>query len=138
MVNALWKIVEALPHAYIILDALDECPERDELLEFLKKLAEWRLDRLHVLVTSCRLTEIDEALDSVGARRVALQSQLVDPDIETYVRSRLHVDKALKWPSNVQEEIEECISKGAGRMYVKYLSSFSSTTHERISILVRG
>jgi hypothetical protein len=116
MANALRKIVEALPHTYIILDALDECPQRDELLEFLRKLAKWKLDRLHVLVTSRQLTDIDEALDSVGARRVALQSQLVDPDIEAYVRTRLRVDRALKWPSNVQDEIEECITKSAGGM----------------------
>jgi hypothetical protein len=116
LVKALRKIVEALPHTYIILDALDECPERDELLGFLQEIAEWKLDQLHVLVTSRLLTDIEEALDFVGARRVALQSHVVDLDIETYVRTRLRVDKALKWPSIVQGEIETCLTKKAGGM----------------------
>jgi hypothetical protein len=120
MGKALRKIVEAIPHTYIILNALDECPERDELLDFLREMAGWKLDQLHILVLSRPLTDIDEAMDSVAARRVALQSQLVDPDIETYVRTRLRVDKAFKWPSNVQGEIEKCLTKEAGGMYGKW------------------
>jgi hypothetical protein len=116
MVKALRKIVETLLHTYIILDALDECPERDELLDLLKEVAEWKLDQLHVLVTSRQLPEINEVLDFAAARRVALQSQLVDPVIETYVRARLRTDKALKWPSDVQGNIEKCLTKGAGGM----------------------
>jgi hypothetical protein len=113
LVKALQKIVEALPRTYIILDALDECRERDELLEFPKEAAGWKLDNLHILVTSRPLKDIEEALDTVGARRVCLQSQLVDQDIETYVRSRLRIEKALKWPPSVQGEIEHQLTKGA-------------------------
>jgi hypothetical protein len=113
LVKALLTIVAALPRTYIILDALDECPERDELLEFPKEGAEWKLENLQLLVTSRPLKDIEEALDSVNAQRVCLQSQLVNPDIEAYVRSRLLVDKALNFPPSVQREIEHRITEGA-------------------------
>ncbi len=113
LVKALRKVVAALPRTYIILDALDECPERDELLEFLKEAVEWKLVGLHVLVTSRPMKDIEVALDTVSARRVCLQSQLVNLDIETYIRSRLRDDKALAWPPSVQREIEHRLTEGA-------------------------
>jgi hypothetical protein len=137
MVKALRRIVEAIPHTYIILDALDECPELDELLEFLNEVAEWKLDGLHTLVTSRQLSAIDEALDMVGTQRVALQSKFVDPDIETYVRTRLRVDRRLKWPSNVQDEIEKCLTKGAGGMYELCPTSYSSSVPHGASCVHR-
>jgi hypothetical protein len=113
LVKALRKIVAALPRTYIILDALDECPNRDELLEFLKEAVEWKVDDFHVLVTSRHMKDIEEALDTASARRVCLQSQLVNSDIETYIRSRLRDDKALAWPPSVQREIEHRLTEGA-------------------------
>jgi hypothetical protein len=116
LLKALRTIVAAFPRTYIILDALDECPERDELLEYLQEAAGWKLDKLRLLVTSRPLKDIEEALDTVGARRICLQSQLVNPDIEAYVRWRLHVDKRLNFPPSVQREIEHRLTEGAGGM----------------------
>jgi hypothetical protein len=107
MVMALGRVVNSLPQAYITLDALDKCPEREDLLDFLRAVSEWKLDQLKILVTSRELSDIEVALEFVGARRVALHSQLVDRDIKTYVQSRILADKSLQWPSNVQDEIEE-------------------------------
>jgi hypothetical protein len=115
---ALKDVVQALPQTFIVLDALDECPERGELLDFLKTVAEQKADEQKIIVTSRRLADINEAMDDVGARRVVLQRELVDRDIEAYVRTRLSVDKALKWPLTVRSEIEQCLTKGAQGMYV--------------------
>ncbi len=114
--KALSRVLTALPRAYIILDALDECTEREELLDFLKAVADWKLDQLHVLVTSRQLPDIEEALDLVNSRRVALQSELVDQDIKTYVHTRILADKSLQWPSDVQDEIEKRLTEGAAGM----------------------
>ncbi len=115
---ALKEILQALPQTFIVLDALDECPERAELLNFLKAAAEQKVDKQKIIVTSRQLPDINEAMDNVGARHVVLQREQVDRDIEAYVRTRLSVDKALKWPPNVQSEIEQCLTKGAQGMYV--------------------
>jgi hypothetical protein len=50
---------------------------------------------------------------------VTLPSNLIDPDIRCYGRTRLCDDKALQWPSDsLMEEIEKCLTEGARRMYV--------------------
>ncbi len=114
---SLKEVLGALPQTFIVLDALDECPERGELLNFLKTVAGQKVDN-NIIVTSRGLADVTEAMDYVGARRVVLQRELVDRDIEAYVRTRLRVDKALKWPLNVQREIEQCLTQGAQGMYV--------------------
>ncbi len=116
MDKALLRVLTALPQAYVILDALDECPEREELLDFLRAVAERKSDQLHLLVTSRPLPDIEEALDCVDARRIALRNDLVDHDIKTYVRARILADKALQWPSDVQDEIEKRLTEGAAGM----------------------
>ncbi len=52
MVKALSRVVDTFPRAYIILDALDECPSRYDLLNFLEDKAKWKPEQLKVLVTS--------------------------------------------------------------------------------------
>ncbi len=117
MVKALSRVVDTFPRAYIILDALDECPERNDLLNFLEDKAKWKPEQLKVLVTSRPLSDIKEALDIVGAQRVALESPLVDDDIKTHVHFRILREKALnKWPPGVKEEIEKCLTEGAAGM----------------------
>jgi hypothetical protein len=116
MVNALSRVVNVLPHAYLIFDPLDECPEREEVLDFLMTVSEWKVDKLKALVTSRPLSDIEEALDFVGARRIPLQSHLVDGDIKTYVSSRIVADKQLQQHSNVKDEIEKRLIEGAAGM----------------------
>jgi hypothetical protein len=117
MVRALSRVADTFPRAYIILDALDECPERKDLLKFLEDEAKWKPEQLKVLVTSRPLSDIKEALDNVGAQRVALESELVDNDIKTHVHFHILREKALnRWPSSVKEEIEKCLTEGAAGM----------------------
>jgi hypothetical protein len=117
IVKALSRVVDTFSRAYIILDALDECPERYDLLNFLEDKPKWKPEQLKVLVTSRPLSDIKEALDNVGAQRVALESNLVDNDIKTHVHFRILREKALnKWPSSVREDIEKCLTEGAAGM----------------------
>jgi len=85
---------------YIVIDALDECPDnsgmptaREEVLEFIKDLAGLGLANLHVRVTS--RPEIDirttlEPLTRTESLRVSLHDQSGQKeDIFRYVRSGL-------------------------------------------------
>ncbi len=117
MVKALGRVVNVLPYAYLIFDALDECPEREEVLDFMKTVSEWKVGKLKVLVTSRPLSDIEDALDSAGARRIPLQSHVVDGDIKTYVTSRILADKQLQQHSNAHAEIETRLIEGAAGMY---------------------
>lgn len=97
LLDALRSITQELPQVYIVLDALDECAQRVELMERLKAIAGWQLQNLHLLVTSRREQDIKSSLDEFvdGGNQVCLESTLVDKDIQRYVQERLSTDKSL-------------------------------------------
>lgn len=107
-------MMTSLENIYIILDALDECDDRHELLTNLEQIVSWEDVNLHVLVTSRREIDIDEALTplSNSRNRISIQSTLVNDDIRIYVQDRLQVDRKLKrWQKdlNMQREIENTL-----------------------------
>ncbi|KAF2734854.1 hypothetical protein EJ04DRAFT_563839 [Polyplosphaeria fusca] len=122
LIEALRSMVQELPTIYIVLDALDECTQRDELMQLLEAMAGWQLQNLHLLVTSRRERDIEMSLKSfVDERsRVCLQSTLVDKDIQRYVRQRLSDDKRLrKWEKDASTvgQIETALMSGANGMF---------------------
>jgi hypothetical protein len=106
-------------HAYIMLDALDECREQDELLSFLEEMTSWELDVLHVLATSRPDPKINECLASRIMHVIDLQSVIVDADIQLHICEELQRDFSLrKWPLEVKNEIETSLMEGAKGMWV--------------------
>ncbi|KAA6411304.1 MAG: hypothetical protein FRX48_04584 [Lasallia pustulata] len=116
------EVVEGFDETYIVLDALDECSDREELLERMGEIQGWKLRQLRMLVTSRWLIDIKESLEPLTEPRgrICIQSSLVDADILTYVRGRLQNDRALKrWRKmpGVQEEIETTLKEKANGMF---------------------
>jgi hypothetical protein len=80
---------------YIILDALDECPNtsgipsaREQLLAFLKDLVGLQLSDLHLCVTSRPEIDIRVALEPLIPHSISLHDQSGQrEDIEDYIRS---------------------------------------------------
>ncbi|KAH6662712.1 ankyrin repeat-containing domain protein [Halenospora varia] len=103
---------------FIILDALDECKEREELLLLLESLNSWGIEKLHVLATSRRERDIEETLESLVTSKICLQSALVNVDIGTYLFEQLQDDPKLKkWSANVRVEIKRTLMDGAQGMF---------------------
>jgi hypothetical protein len=120
---ALQQIVHEFEETFIILDALDECKEREEFLLLLKNLTSWGGGKLHVLATSRRERDIEEALESLVTSEICLQSALVNIDIDTHISERLQNDPKLRrWPVDVREEIKTTLMEGAQGLYVEILS----------------
>lgn len=114
-------MIQESGETYIILDALDECKDREELLEGVRAIAGWELKKLHILVTSRREKDIEESLESFvnNEKRVCIQSTLVNDDIRAYVHKKLQTDQKLKrWQKNliVQQEIETTLMDKADGM----------------------
>ena len=131
LLEAMSSIIQEFPQSYIVLDALDECTHRTELMTILERVAEWKLDELHVLVTSRKEHEIERSLESIVTTQntICLQSEVVDRDISTYVCQRLFDDKTLsKWQkdSQIRHQIETALMNGAHGMYVYLRSVFKS------------
>jgi hypothetical protein len=121
LLEAMSSIIQEFPQSYIVLDALDECTHRTELMTILERVAEWKLDKLHVLVTSRKEHEIERSLESIVTTQntICLQSEVVDRDISTYVCQRLFDDKTLsKWQkdSQIRHQIETALMNGAHGM----------------------
>jgi hypothetical protein len=119
----LQQVVQELPETYMVVDALDECNDRHELLEVVQKMAGWQQENLHILVTSRRELDIEYSLEKLTDENSAvdLRARLVDQDIEAYVDYRLSTDKDLqKWgrDAKLREEIIMVLMKKARGMWV--------------------
>ena len=121
LLNTLHQMMTSLRDIYVILDALDECAERSQLLTDLEEVLSWKDANLHMLNTSRRELDIEEALTPMSDRRnrIAIQGARVDADIGTYIHKRLQIDRKFKrWQKhpNVQTEIEDTLTRKADGM----------------------
>jgi hypothetical protein len=58
LLEALKQMISEFPQVFILLEALDGCRQRQELMEVLETAAGWHLDNLHLLVTSRKEQDI--------------------------------------------------------------------------------
>ncbi|KAF2124635.1 hypothetical protein P153DRAFT_325872, partial [Dothidotthia symphoricarpi CBS 119687] len=116
------QAMQQFTHVYVVLDALDECTQRSELMDMLATVAKWRLNNVHLLMTSRKERDIESSLESYVREEdtVCLQGDLVDNDIQRYVQQRLSDDKKLaKWNKDaaIRQEIEAAMMHGARGMF---------------------
>jgi len=117
LTKILRDMISGFRHTYIVLDALDECAEQRKLLAFIEGMTDWRLDGLHILVTSRPERMIHVCLDARVSDAIDIQSALVDADIGIYIRHNLQNDIQLcKYPPELKEVIEVTLMEGAKGM----------------------
>jgi hypothetical protein len=111
-------MIQITGKVFVIIDALDECTTREELLQWLKHLAS---KKNQLIVTGRPEVEFQSAIPrSFGKRNcVQLDNNVVNVDIRSYVEATLEqkpdfVDKKLS-PS-ILEEIRDKIGDGADGM----------------------
>ena len=119
--EVLEDLIHGFPRVYLVLDALDECRSRTELTDILVRIAEWRIETLHLLVTSRNEQDLGRCLEDLVEEKylIGLQSHIVDSDIQLYIRESLCHDKNLwRWrkDSNLQDEIENVLLTGSHGM----------------------
>src|SRR3984893_14884549 len=85
-------ILEAFDDVYIVLDALDECAERKDLLKWITEMINLRKNKLHLLVTSRHEEDIAMRLRLLDPDHVCTESELVKSDIARYIDSILDVE----------------------------------------------
>ena len=125
------QAMQEFTQIYVVLDALDECTQRSELMDVLETIVGWQLDNLHLLITSRKERDIERSLEGYvkDENAVCLQKDLVNQDIQRYVQQRLHDDKHLaKWNKDaaIRQEIEAALMRGARGMLVFLPSSSQS------------
>ncbi|MCJ1246834.1 hypothetical protein MMC30_004043 [Trapelia coarctata] len=119
--DAFSSMLRGLRKAFIVFDALDECTNREELLPFISDTISRKQGNLHLLFTSRRERDIEEAFDGLlgDEDRICIQSALVDDDVRTFIHGRLSNDPKLKrWRNvGVQIEIETTLTDKADGMF---------------------
>ena len=119
--NTLQRILAGFSSTFIILDALDECIERENLLNWIETtIPEQDVNlRLHLIVTSRPEHEIEDKLKSYDYLDLVKESK--NHDLVAYLDYQLWNDSNLrKWDSNTQDQIKFRLMKQADGMYVYY------------------
>ena len=115
----LQRILDGFSSTFIILDALDECSEREKLLTWIHTLI---LEKdmnlgLHLIVTSRLEQEIEAKFKYYHYLDLVEESD--NHDLMAYLDYQLQNDSDLqKWNSEIQEQIKLTLMKQADGMYV--------------------
>ena len=119
--NTLQEILDGFSSTFIILDALDECAEREKLLNWIQT---FNLKNdvnlgLHLIATSHPEQQIENKLRSYPYLDVVEESE--NYDLVAYLDYQLQNDSDLqKWNDDTQEQIKSTLMKQADGMYVYY------------------
>ena len=127
--TACLKEMLALPDqgpVFIILDALDECPNtsgssaREEVLCFLKDLVGLQLSNLHICVTSRPEIDIGAVLEPLMFHPISIHEQMGQKkDIEDYIRAFVYADSVTemkRWRVEDKELVIETLTARADGM----------------------
>jgi hypothetical protein len=110
---------------YLIIDALDECPNtsalpspREELLKLLAQLVELRLTNLRICVTCQPETDIKAVLEPLTFRSISIHDERGQmEDIERYIRSVVDTDpKNRKWKQEDKQLVIDILTERADGM----------------------
>ncbi|KIL59602.1 hypothetical protein M378DRAFT_169115, partial [Amanita muscaria Koide BX008] len=93
--DLLKQLISGFKETYIVIDALDECKEWQELLKLLKRIHGWQIDQCHLLVTSRKEQIIVNSLRHVAPKEIDLALMPVDNDIKKYIDEKLEESEEL-------------------------------------------
>jgi hypothetical protein len=110
---------------YLIVDALDECPNtsslpspREKVLKFVEELIDLQLPNLRICVTSRPETDIKALLEPLSFRSVSLHDEVGQmEDIEKYIKSAVNKDpKNRRWKAEDKQLVIDMLIKNADGM----------------------
>jgi len=110
---------------YLIIDALDECPNhtglptsREEVLGLIQDLVDLHLPDVHICVTSRPEIDIRTTLESLTSLRISLHNESGQTkDIMDYVRSVVHSDKLIqRWREEDRSLVIKTLSERSDGM----------------------
>jgi len=110
---------------YLIIDALDECPNttklpppREKVLELIERLIKLNLPNLCLCVTSRPEVDIRASLERLTTKRISLHDQIGQKkDIEDYVRSVVYSDRNMRrWRDEDKKLVVETLTEKADGM----------------------
>ena len=117
--NVLRDILDRFSQAYILIDALDECTEREKTLNWVNKLISdpnRKAVNLHIVVTSRPERDINDILGVLDPHSIDI-GEANTKDIVEYLRLQMK-SKFMKYDENTQAKIMLELEKHAEGSYV--------------------
>lgn len=117
------KVAKSFTQVFIIIDGLDECPEkeRSEILKFIAQTVHTPIDKacFKIFVSSRRDADINAAFSSIRTPVIELEAGKITPDIKKFVREealRLRATSELRIESDdlFERVIQDLIKKSDG------------------------
>ena len=110
---------------YIIVDALDECPNasgtpsaREEVLELIDELVDLKLPNVHLCVASRPEMDIRMVLEPLTALKISLHDEIGQKDdIIEYIKSVVRSDRRMRrWTEEDKQLVIDTLSRRADGM----------------------
>ncbi|KZP20238.1 hypothetical protein FIBSPDRAFT_892183, partial [Athelia psychrophila] len=150
----LLPIVDSLHDVYIVIDSLDECSERKDLLAWIRSMTSRASGKLHMMATSRSEPDIGRGLRSVvGLQDISVIGSAIKADISTFLEKRLAAiedwnepglkdlikdslldgsDGMFRWVALQLDELMECVSREELEQQLKSLPKGLDETYARI------
>jgi hypothetical protein len=110
---------------YIIIDALDECPNspgrptaREEVLELVEELVDVNLPNVHLCVASRPEVDIQVVLEPLTSLQISLHDETEqNEDIATYIKSVVYTDRNMgRWKEEDRRLLVDTLSERGNGM----------------------
>lgn len=115
--QAFLVLLDKIDTLHILLDGVDECNPRDDLLQLIPELiTDPSFEKVHILATSRQYSDIERVLKPIS-QPISMSNPLVDEDIKIFVVSELKNNpKFRRWRDSLIAEITETLVSRAKGM----------------------
>ncbi|KAF7978591.1 hypothetical protein HWV62_45310 [Athelia sp. TMB] len=116
--RTLLRVLETFESTYILIDSLDECVEKADLLRWIQNVTSVSSGRLHLMLTSRPEPDIEHGLGSLSSvDKIQIGDETMTGDISAYLDARLQSAEMVKWKEPEKREIKRTLVDGSGGMF---------------------
>ena len=119
--DILRHILDGFSAAYIVIDALDECTDRQKTLDWVNELVACTDQNvgkhLHIVVTSRSEQDIGEVFGALDQHSIDVGETTANQDITTYLEHQMK-RQFQQYDEDTRKKIENSLTKGAEGSYV--------------------
>jgi ankyrin repeat domain-containing protein 50 len=118
LLNLLVKVIEDSDKTFIMIDALDECTDKEDAADTILELFSRVSAKINILVVSRRDSDIERSLSDIEPRRItkiAAQNLEANKDISEFIRIRMERDRRLRrWKGEVANIVRVLVDQADG------------------------
>ncbi|KAF7970480.1 hypothetical protein HWV62_23839 [Athelia sp. TMB] len=116
--RTLLRVLETFESTYILIDSLDECVEKADLLGWIQNVTSVSSGRLHLMLTSRPEPDIEHGVGSLSSvDKIQIGDETMTGDISAYLDAQLQSAVMVKWKESEKREIKQTLVDGSGGMF---------------------